>query len=92
MNPMKTRDIESGLLRKGFRRSERHHTYYFLYVDGLKTSIRTKISRGEREYGEPLLGQMSKQLGLDRQQFHELVTCPMSAEDYRQHLAATDRI
>jgi hypothetical protein len=83
MRAKKTRDLEAALTQKGFRPKEGDHTFYFLYVNEKKTSIRTKISHGIDEYGPGLLSQMSKQLHLPPQDFHGFVECPIS---YRQYL------
>ena len=92
MSPKKTVQIASALQSKGFRPSNRHHTYYILYVNGRKTSVRTKVSHGIREYGKSLLGQMSKQLGVSRRQLDRLIECPMSEEEYVSLLIRNNRI
>ncbi|MBY6273821.1 MAG: type II toxin-antitoxin system HicA family toxin [Caldibacillus debilis] len=86
MNPQKTKDIEAALLKKGFQRVVSHHIYYFLYVDGKKTSIRTKISHGIKEYDKSLLSQMAKQLKLPNEMFVNFIKCPLSYEDYLKYL------
>ena len=86
MKPTKARKLASALTSKGFLTSTNDHTFYILYVNGRKTSIRTKISHGKKEYGKSLLGQMSKQLRLEPRQFERLIECPMSEQDYLKHL------
>jgi predicted RNA binding protein YcfA (HicA-like mRNA interferase family) len=78
----KVRDITAALNKKGFELAKTHHNYFILYVDGKKTSIRTRISHGKKEYGENLLQAMSKQLKLPRGLFDELLDCPLSYDDY----------
>lgn len=78
----KVRDITNALNKKGFELSQTHHNYFILYVDGKKTSIRTRISHGKKEYGENLLQAMSKQLKLSRVLFDDLLDCPLSYNDY----------
>lgn len=78
----KTREIERALMRKGFKRADKHHRYFTLHINGKKTSIRTKLSHGKSEYGEPLLNQMAKQLKLDKRQFFDLLDCPLSYDGY----------
>ena len=81
MKPRKTRDIENNLKRKGFRAINRNHIFYVLYVNGKKTSIRTKISHGSKEYPGSLLIQMAKQLHLKRDEFNNLIDCPLTQEE-----------
>ena len=82
MNPRKTKEIESALLAKGFRKANRDHSYFFLHVDGKKTSVWTKISHGMREYSGGLLRTVVRQLRLSKSQFNDLVDCPMSGDEY----------
>jgi tRNA/tmRNA/rRNA uracil-C5-methylase (TrmA/RlmC/RlmD family) len=83
VSTIKTKDIESALLKKGFRRDYTHHEYLWLYVGGRKTNVRTRLSYGESEYGDSLLAQVKKQLGLsNKQQLLDLVKCPLSHAAY----------
>ena len=94
MASLKTKDIVSALLRKGFhQKSSSHHKYYWLYDGKIQTAVKTRISHGKREYGDNLLGQMSKQLGLDtKMQLVDLVNCPLSKEDYLDLLVRKRRV
>jgi len=74
--------MRKALEAKGFRPYETHHTFYILYVDGKKTSIRTRISHGISEYGDTLLGHVRRQLGLTSKELQDLVECPLSGESY----------
>jgi hypothetical protein len=80
VKPKKTREIATNLQRKGFHKIQRNHTFYFLYVNGKKTSVRTKISHGAEEYPASLLKQMAKQLFLSSTEFDDLITCPLTYE------------
>ncbi|SFV02326.1 hypothetical protein SAMN05421543_1213 [Alicyclobacillus macrosporangiidus] len=82
MQPRKTREIEASLQRKGFRKSNRDHHYFVLYVDGKKTSVFTKTSHGMKEYDGLLLRNMARQLRLTIEQLYELIDCPLTLEDY----------
>lgn len=73
MTVIKTRDIEKTLLSKGFQRVDSDHKFYFLYVNGKKTSVRTKISHGTDEYGDHLLGLMKDQLHLGKRELKEFL-------------------
>ena len=92
MTPRKTRDLERGLLGKGFARDNTHHEMYWLHVAGKRTSVRTRISHGAREYGENLLGQMARQVGLRRGEFDDLIECPMTEDEYVGLLVERGRI
>lgn len=80
--PRRARDVSSALERKGFKRRESKDAYFELWVDGKKTPIFTKMSQGEREIHDGLLGAMARQLRLRKTQFDDLVECPLSMEDY----------
>jgi hypothetical protein len=83
MASLKTKDIESALLRKGFRQDNTHHKVFWLYDGELQTLVKTRISHGGSEYGDNLLAKMRQQLGLDtKAQLFELVKCPLSHQDY----------
>lgn len=82
MKTRKSTELGAALVRKGFRARQGDHTFYILYVSGRKTSIRTKIGHGSKEYGAGLLGQISKDLHLGRRDFDQLVECPISHHDY----------
>lgn len=90
---IKTDKISSSLLRKGVIARESHHTYYILFVDGKKTSIRTRISHGSKKYGRNLLSTMRRQLGLDcMDELKDLINCPMSSSDYVRLLVEREQI
>ncbi len=92
MSTMKTREIRASLLKKGFHNSNNDHEFFHLYVHGKKTSIFTKISLGETECGDTLLGIMSRQLRLKRNQFDLLVGCKLTEEAYVEHLRRNQQI
>lgn len=86
MPSFRTKDIRAALTSKGFVDVETHHGMFWYYVDGKKTSVRTRLSRGISEYGDSLLGQMTKQLHLTRSELGELIECPLTGEKYREIL------
>ena len=84
----KRKDVESALSQKGFTLQEQaDHRYYFFYLDG-KQVVRTKVSHGTkyRDLGDDLITQMARQCRLTKQQFLNLVDCPMSQGQYEQVL------
>jgi len=66
MTQLSCRKIESGLLRKGFRKENADHRVFRFYVGGKKTSISTFLSHGSRykEYNDDLLSKMKRELCL----------------------------
>lgn len=51
--------------------------------EGLKTPIRAKTSHGSaRDLGDNLLSMMSSQIHLSKNQFLNLIDCPMSREQF----------
>lgn len=80
--PKKAREVIAGLTRKGFQASENDHTFLHLFVDGRKTIVYTKVSHGEKEIGDKLLGLMARQLRLSKREFLDLVECPLSEDAY----------
>lgn len=91
--PRTKRDVDRGLKKKGFDSSERDHTYYtFHTVNGVKTSVYTKISHGEREISDNLLAKMSRQIDLPRRDFDRLIDCAISHVEYEQMLIVSGRL
>jgi hypothetical protein len=82
MSTIKTKDIHDALTGKGFRVAETHHEMLWLFVNGQKTSIRTRLSHGSDEYDDGLLGLMAKQLKLRRADLNRLIECPLTEEEY----------
>ncbi|XVJ60358.1 MAG: hypothetical protein HEQ23_13570 [Tepidisphaera sp.] len=81
--PQKVKDIHHALTSKGFIVRESKDKMYHLYVEGKKTPIWTKVSQGETEVHDALLGTMArKQLHLSRKDFDRLIECPLSAAEY----------
>lgn len=83
MSKLKHKSIRSGLLKKGFKQSQKDHTVFIFYYQDLPTGIWTMISHGGgKEVGDSLIHRMSIQLKLTKKQFVELVECKMSRECY----------
>ena len=60
----KSRAIKSALTSKGFKQDNRDHQYFIFYVGGKKTSIRTHISHGIKEYSGFILSAVRRQMKL----------------------------
>lgn len=82
------RAIEGSLQQKGFVvDDDSHHRYFHHEYDGKRTGVFTYTSRTLKDYGDPLLSSMRKQLKLDTvRQLRDLVNCPMSQDEYNAHL------
>lgn len=80
--PRDARDVLAGLESKGFVRRHNDHKFLHLWVDGKKTAIFTKVSHGEKEIGDRLLGIMARQVSLTKKYFLDLVDCPLTADRY----------
>jgi hypothetical protein len=89
----KAREVRQALVRKGFREDgKRDHWYYFLYVDGRKSGIYTKISHNEPEIGTGLLSVMARQLRIGTAQFELFIDCKLTEEQYIRLLVETAQI
>lgn len=84
MSSLKTIDIKKNLGKKGFEVNDKRDHIWFNYLtpEGKKTIIRTKISHGKDDIGDSLIGQMAKQVHLQKRDFVRLVTCTLSKDDY----------
>ncbi|WP_240374128.1 type II toxin-antitoxin system HicA family toxin [Bacillus piscicola] len=82
MTVRKTKDIRKALTDKGFKESNSRHKRFILYVNNKKTTVRTVISHGKKEYSNTLLSAMSKQLRLSNEELLDLIDCPLTYESY----------
>ncbi|HEY0025539.1 MAG TPA: type II toxin-antitoxin system HicA family toxin [Longimicrobium sp.] len=83
-------DVEAALRRKGFRQVDTHHRYFVYHTrSGLKSRIRTKTSHGGRDLDASLLAQMAKQCGVSRNEFLDLVDCPLDQQAYEMKVTAS---
>ena len=81
------RDIDAALCKKGFQRVEGgRHIQYFL--TGIPR-IRTLMSRGAmgETVSAKLTGDMARQLTLTKEQFLDLIDCPLDEIGFRNILA-----
>jgi hypothetical protein len=79
----KTRDINTSLLRKGFKPKDTDHHFYYFTHEGKKTSVYTKTSHGKSSVDDiNLIGKMQKQLHLNKNQFKLLIECPLGENEY----------
>lgn len=81
--------VEAALKKKGFTLREGDHHYFCLLDEqGRPTRIITKTSHSpkHKDLGDPLLGEMAKQLHLTKREFVELIDCALSEGQYRARL------
>jgi len=86
VKPRKAKDIEATLLHKGFRVEETHHHVYWFFYNDRKTTIRTRLSHGVKEYGDNLLGRIKKQMHLANQELDQFFDCAMTGANYGELL------
>lgn len=85
MKVRKTKDLVRVLKKKGFELNPEKdsHNFYFLTVDGKKTSINTFLSHSYSEYGDSLMLKIKKQLKFqDTKTAENFFDCPLSKEQY----------
>ncbi|WP_375417725.1 hypothetical protein [uncultured Hymenobacter sp.] len=62
-------------------------------MDGQKTAVKTYFSHGLKEYGDPLIQLIKKQLKFRQtRQAEDFLDCPMSGEQYVALLRETDNL
>ena len=95
MTQLPRRKIETGLLRKGFKKDDTHHRVFRFYVGGKKTRISTFISHGSgyREYGDDLLIKMKKELCMPNKKYLiDFIECPVTEEKFKKDLLSTGKV
>jgi hypothetical protein len=66
---------------------------FWYYLDGKKTSIRTRTSHGENEFNDGLMSERRKQIGLaSKQQMIDLIECPLTSDKLKQILIENGRV
>jgi predicted RNA binding protein YcfA (HicA-like mRNA interferase family) len=89
MKPIKARDLEKALVKKGFQRQEgSRHTQYYFYYQNKRTSVRVSISRGSNSvYSDSLIAYVRKEMKLpDKRQFELFIECALTEEKYSEYL------
>ena len=87
--PIAMRILESGLLKKGFTKTNKSHkVLYYVTEDGVKTSILTHYSHGAagKVVADRLIGAMARQCKITSKQFRELVDCSLTRQGYERLL------
>ena len=87
MTVFKSRKVVSSLKRKGFVEEPRDHmTYTLCDENGKLTTIWTKVSHNGQDINKYLIKQMSNQTRLSKEDFEDLINCPLSKEMYYKKL------
>lgn len=84
--PLSAREVDSSLTTKGFKKVEKDHHIYYLIVDGKQTIVRTMISHGAKEIGDPNCGKMAKQMKITGPEFRDFVDCKLQHKEYVEKL------
>lgn len=80
--PFKSDKVRKSLKKKGFTENNGDHKFLELKLDG-KFVLHTKVSHGStHDIDGYLIGQMARQCKLSKQDFSDLVNCPLSKEAY----------
>lgn len=83
MTVFKASKVRRSLEKKGFIEENNHHKMFFLYNDeGKRLPISTKMSHNGQEINDYLISHMAKQVCLNKEQFIDLIECPLSKEQY----------
>ena len=88
MPSLKKDMVVRNLIKKGFEQDERDHLYLcYVRSDGLRTSIRTKVSHGSKsDITTGLVSAMARQCHITTQQFRRLAECTLYRQQYEQLL------
>jgi hypothetical protein len=83
-----TRKFISALTKKGFEpdKAVTDHDGFILTLNGRETAVRTKTSRGEKEFHGDLAGKRRRQIHLSPKEFDDFYRCPMSKGEYLELL------
>lgn len=94
---IKIKTFEHILMRKGFRKRSGDHNFYYFYLNGIRTNIRTKTSHGRsghsnREMTPYLENKIRQQIHLTKEQYQSFVDCPLKEKDLIEIYAAELKI
>jgi len=91
MAVLKCKLIKKSLKKKGFQESggdgRATDHIMFTYYDGSEpTAVWTKLSHGEKEISDSLIGEMASQVRLTNAEFKKLIECTLDEAGYREVL------
>jgi hypothetical protein len=87
--PMRVRDLQRMYVGKleAVEEEGSGHTKYRIY-HGDRLLAHTVLSRSHGELDDSMVAKIARQLSVTRVQLNRLVECPMSFEEYAQHVLA----
>jgi predicted RNA binding protein YcfA (HicA-like mRNA interferase family) len=91
MPPLDATKTRQALLKKGFKKQEGSHHFYLYYHDG-KLVAKTMVSHNDQEIGNKLISKMYKQCCISKDEFLDLVNCPLDQEGYIKILKSNGTI
>ncbi len=77
--------VKKALLKKGFEEVNKDHKYFIYKYNNIEV-LHTKVSHGKKSLSKSLIGQMSRQCRLSKNDFFDLINCPLSQELYLEIL------
>ena len=83
--PLKAREFDTIVNKLEMTTRESDHFHAWLEVEG-KVVVRTRRSHGSGDL--PAADLIRQQLKLNERELRDLIRCPMSREDYIEHLRA----
>lgn len=95
MSDRKRDEVENGLERKGFNKSNNDHKKYIYYTfTGKKTSVWTKMSHGSNynKLSEDMLRKIARQCRITRTDLDKFLDCPLTRENYESMLIQAGHI
>ena len=83
----KASDVIAALKKKGFElENGSHHFFYYHYLDGTISPIKTMISHSAKDIDKSIIAKMSRQCNLSKDDFLLLVDCPLTRDVYERKL------
>jgi len=89
---IKKDELVGALEKKGFKRENRDHIFFFFYVNGRKTSIRTMVSHNDKMINDWLQTRIAKQMGITKPELDKFVECSMTQDIYCDVLVERKKI
>ncbi len=77
--------VIKSLLKKGFDKINKDHKFFIFKNEGREV-LHTKVSHGKKDLSKYLISLMSKQCKLSKEDFIDLVNCPLSKAQYIEKL------
>lgn len=93
MAQVRPSDLLKALARMGFwGRDGGNHTVAVYVLDGRKTRIRTVVDRHNRPFGDNMISEFTRQLGLEGKEFDDFISGSMTPEEYRRLVTSRGKV